>query len=127
MNVKTGIDIIEVERIKENIEKHGDRFLNKIFTQKEIEYCESKNTQKYQSYSGRFAAKEAVFKALSYKLDNKYEIEWKDIEIVNDENGRPVVNVYGKPKEIIKNSDNIDISITHVKEMALASVVAVFE
>ena len=127
MNVKTGIDIIEVERIKENIEKHGDRFLNRVFTQKEIEYCESKNTQKYQSYSGRFAAKEAVFKALSYKLDNKYEIEWKDIEIVNDENGRPVVNVYGKPKEIIKNSDNIDISITHVKEMALASVVAVFE
>ena len=65
MKVSCGIDIIEINRIKESIEKLGDSFLNRIFTENEIRYCESKKNQKYQHYAARFAAKEAAFKALS--------------------------------------------------------------
>ena len=75
MDIKTGIDIIEVSRIKDNIESYGDKFLNRVFTKNEIEYCNSRNVQKYQSYAGRFAAKEAVFKALSENLDNKFDFK----------------------------------------------------
>ena len=123
MNLKTGIDIIEVNRIQENIEKYGEKFLNRIYTNNEINYCESKKTQKFQSYAGRFAAKEAVFKALSEFLDNKFEIEWKDIEVINDKNGRPSVNFYGILTEIITLKNNIDVSISHIKDIAIASAI----
>ncbi len=122
MNIKTGIDIIEVNRIEENIMKFGDAFTNKIFTKKEIEYCESKGVNKYQSYAGRFAGKEAVFKAISDALDNKFQIGWKDIEICNDESFRPYVNV----NVINKKIEDIDISISHIKDVAVASVVVIF-
>lgn len=126
MIIKTGIDIIEVERIKTNIEKYKDRFLNKVFTKKEIEYCESRKIQKYESYAGRFAAKEAIFKAISDILDNKYNIEWKDIEVVNNEYGKPYVNLklekFAKMKDI-NRVVNIDISISHIKDIAVANVV----
>ena len=68
---------------------NGEMFLNRVFTQGEIEYCESRGAHKFESYAGRFAAKEAIFKAVSDLLDNKFEIEWKDIEVFNDKNGRP--------------------------------------
>ena len=123
MNLKTGIDIIEVNRIQKNIEKYGEKFLNRIYTNNEINYCESKKTQKFQSYAGRFAAKEAVFKALSEFLDNKFEIEWKDIEVINDKNGRPSVNFYGILTEIITLKNNIDVSISHIKHIAIANAI----
>ena len=119
MKIRTGVDIIEIERIKQSIEETDGRFCERVYTQKEIEYCESKKTQKYQHYAARFAAKEAAFKAISQLLDNKFDIEWKDIEILNDENGRPYVNLL--KKEI--NIDDIDISISHCKTYAVASVV----
>ena len=81
MKVTCGTDIIEIYRIKESIEKLGEAFLNRIFTENEIKYCESKKKQKYQHYAARFAAKEAAFKALSWKIDDKYSISWKDFEI----------------------------------------------
>ena len=93
MKISNGIDIIEVERIEKNIEKFGEQFLNRVFTKNEIEYCESKKVQKYQSYAGRFAAKEATFKAVSSWLENKYDLEWKDIEVLNDDSGRPYINI----------------------------------
>lgn len=124
MNFKTGIDIIEVNRIKESIEKYGDKFLNRVFTKKEIDYCESKNVQKFQSYAGRFAAKEAIFKALSENIENKFEIEWKNIEIINNENGKPIVNLYGK---LAGNSYNIDVSISHIENMAIANTIVIYE
>lgn len=68
MRVKCGTDIIEIKRIKNSIEKLGDKFIKKIFTEKEISYCENKKNQKYQHYAARFAAKEAAFKALSWKI-----------------------------------------------------------
>lgn len=119
MQIYTGIDIIEVERIKQNIEQHGDVFLNRIFTKNEIEYCESKNLNKYQSYAGRFAVKEAVFKAISKLLTNKYEICWKDIEVINDENGRPVAHILNSNFFNYK----IDISISHINIIAVANAV----
>ena len=67
MKIKSGVDIIEVSRIQKSIESLGDKFLNKVYTKKEINYCESTNKMKYQHYAARFAAKEAVFKAISSK------------------------------------------------------------
>ena len=120
MKFKTGIDIIEIDRIKESIENTDGKFCERVYTEKEIEYCESKKGQKYQHYAGRFAAKEAVFKAMSSSLRNKYDIGWKDIEILNDENGRPYVNLINI--DTIK-LENIDISISHCKKYAVANVV----
>ena len=80
-------------QIKRLYEKYADNFKNKVYTSKEIEYCESKKSNKFQSYAGRFAAKEAVFKAISQGFSNKYQINWKDIEILNDDSGRPYVNL----------------------------------
>ena len=121
MQITCGTDIIEIERIKESIENLGEKFLNRIYTQKEIEYCESKKSQKYQHYAARFAAKEAIFKAISKELKDKYEIGWKDMEILNDEQGRPQVKIKGVQIE------NIDISISHCKDYAVAMVVMLVE
>ena len=123
MKITCGTDIIEIERIKENIENIGQKFLDKIYTKKEIEYCESKKIQKYQHYAVRFAAKEAVFKAVSVQLEDKYSICWKDIEISNDEQGRPKVNIIGMNTEFIQG---IDISLSHCKEYAVANVVVIW-
>ena len=119
MKVTCGTDIIEVERIKDSIEELGDKFLNRVFTKKEIEYCESKKVQKYQHYAARFAAKEATFKAISWKLKDKYDISWKDIEVENDKQGRPKLNIMGVD---LKDVENIDISISHCKNYAVANV-----
>lgn len=123
MNIKTGIDIIEISRIKEDIEELKERFINRVYTEKEIQYCESKKTQKYQHYAARFAAKEAIFKAISTFLEGKYDIDWKDIEVINDKQGRPIVNVKNKENY---NIESIDISISHCREYAVASVVLIF-
>ena len=121
MNVKCGTDIIEVERIREAIEKHNDKFLNEIFTDKEIEYCDSKKNMRYQHFAARFAAKEAVFKAISELLKDKYDITWKDIEILNDENSRPYVNL--NKIDSLKDIESIDISISHIKDYAIATCI----
>lgn len=126
MNIKTGIDIIEVERIQENIESFGDRFLRRVYTEKEIEYCESKGTQKFQSYSARFAAKEAVFKAISELIKDKYEIKWKEIEVVNDEAGRPFIKLSDNLIKLIDKNIDIEISLSHIKSAAVASVIAIY-
>lgn len=119
MKIKCGTDIIEVSRIKESIEKLGEKFLNKIYTKKEIEYCLSKNNMKYQHFAARFAAKEAIFKAISSLLKNKYEIIWTDVEVLNDENGRPYVHFLNNNY----NTEQIDISISHLKEYAIATCI----
>ena len=107
----------EEDSWKSILEKEG--FKERVYTEKEIEYCESKNIQKYQSYSGRFAAKEAIFKALSTLIEDKYKIKWTDFEIINDKEGKPNVQINTDiiDKSLIKN---IDISISHCKEYATA-------
>lgn len=112
-----GTDIIEIGRIKDSIEKHGERFLNTIYTLNEIEYCESRKLQKYQHYAARFAAKEAIYKAISDKMD--IPERWTGFEILRQESGRPYVKIEPQIKEI----ENIDISLSHCKEYAIANVV----
>lgn len=124
MKVKCGIDIIEISRIKESIESLGQRFLNKIYTDKEIEYCESKGRAKYEHYAARFAVKEAAFKAVSEEVKDKYSISWKDIETLNDENGRPRTEILFLSN---KRLENIDVSISHCKEYAVANVTALVD
>lgn len=124
MNIGCGMDIIEVERIKADIEDIGDKFLKRVFTDKEIEYCESKKIQKYQHYAGRFAAKEAAFKAISKNLDDKYSVCWKDFEILNDKQGRPILNLLNVKLE---NIENMDISISHCNLYAVANVTILYK
>lgn len=124
MKITCGTDIIEIGRIKEDIENVGEAFINRIFTQNEIQYCENKKGQKYQHYAARFAAKEAVFKAISHQLEDKFSITWKDIEITNDKNGRPNIEIFGINKE---NIESMDISLSHCKEYAIANVTIIWK
>lgn len=120
MRTLCGTDIIEISRIQKSIEKSGETFLNLIYTPAEIEYCESKRKAKYTHYAGRFAAKEAIYKAISQLLDEKFAIDWKNAQVINDENGNPHVEFLNMEFKQIKN---IDISISHCKEYAVATVV----
>ena len=124
MKIYCGTDIIEIDRIKKSIENNGDVFKNRVYTEKEVAYCESKKNQKYQHYAARFAAKEAVFKAISKKVNNKYDVEWKDIEVENDEQGRPSVNLNNNKLDL--DIKDIDISISHCKEYATATAIVEF-
>lgn len=122
MRILCGTDIIEISRIKESIEKSGERFLNLIYTPKEIEYCESKKNAKFYHYAGRFAAKEAIFKAVSSLLKDKFDISWHNAEVLNDKNGNPRIEF---KKINFNNIESIDISISHSKEYAVANVVVI--
>lgn len=120
MNITCGTDIIEVKRIEKAIKTKKNGFLKRVFTEKEIEYCESKNAIKYESYAARFAGKEAVLKAVCNFLDSKYDINWLDIEILNGKQGRPYVMLN---REKIKENIEIDISLSHIKEYAIANCI----
>ena len=124
MGVYCGTDIIEVERIKKAIEELENKFLNEVYTEKEIKYCNSKKTMKYQHFAARFAGKEAVFKAISNLLKSKYDITWRDIEILNEDNGKPYVNLN---KEKVKDIVEIDISMSHIKEYAIANCIVILK
>lgn len=124
MKISCGVDIIEIDRVKESIEQLGDKFLNRVFTDKEIEYCESRKNQKYQHYAARFAAKEAAFKAVSGQIYDKYNVCWKDFEVTNDEQGRPSIKLVGIDE---KSIENIDISISHCKKYAVANVTVLYK
>ena len=122
MDIECGTDIIEIYRIKEAIETSKEAFINRIFTQNEVKYCESKKMMKYQHYAARFAAKEAVYKAIS---PNDCEFCWKNIEIINNEFGKPEVFLHNEI-ENLKNKLNIKkivLSLSHCKEYATASAI----
>ena len=124
MKVTCGTDIIEISRIKKLVDENKGDFVNRVYSEAEIEYCEGKHHVKYQHYAARFAAKEAIFKAISDNLDNKFSISWKDAEVLNDENGKPKVHFIDTK---IKGLDNIEISISHCKEYAVANVIAIWK
>ena len=105
-----GIDIIEIERIKKSIERFGDRFLNKIFTQTELNYCLPKKN-KYQHLAARFAAKEAVSKALATGWSEGFS--WKDIEIFNEKNGMPRAQLQGSLKNFLGDNKSLQITMSH--------------
>jgi holo-[acyl-carrier protein] synthase len=121
LKISCGTDIIEIERIKQSIQKYEEKFKENIFTPKEVEYCESHKMQRYQHYAARFAAKEAIFKAISKKLSSNYA--WTDFEIINTESGKPEVVLKTEIAEI----ESIDISLSHCKEYATAMVVVLFK
>ena len=122
MIIGCGIDLVKIERIEKIIKKCGDNFIFKIFTSLEKEYCEKKKGNKYQSYAGKFAAKEALLKALGLGLR---EANWKEIEVTNNELGQPIINTSGKLKNIAlaKGVSKYFISISHAKEYAIAQVI----
>ena len=119
MKLSVGTDIIEIDRIKKLINTRGSEFLNRVYTEKEIEYCEARKEQRYQSYAARFAAKEAIYKALSENINTNNS--WKDFEIVNTNNGKPKIYLHLEIKEL----DSIEISISHCKEYAVAYVTVI--
>lgn len=113
MILGTGVDIVEIKRIKKAIKRWGNHFLTRIFHDEEIAYAK-KNKNPIQHYAARFAAKEAVFKAVG----NNPDIVWKDIKILNDKYGKPYC-VLNKKK--IKNK--VFISISHSDHYAVASAI----
>ncbi len=105
-----GIDIIEIDRIKKSIENYGDSFLNKIYTKTELDYCLSKKN-KYQHFAARFAAKEAIYKAIS--TASGFSFEWKDLEIYNEKNGMPRVKLLGKLSDFLGEDKDLKITMSH--------------
>lgn len=105
-----GIDIIEIDRIKKSIEKFGDVFLNKIFTATEVEYCLSKKN-KFQHFAARFAAKEAISKALATGWSKDFK--WKDIEIFNEASGMPNVRLSGNLQKFLDADKQLKITMSH--------------
>ncbi len=113
-----GTDIIEIDRIKKAIAKHGDRFLEKLFTGQELAYCR-RASDPTPHYAGRFAAKEAVLKAIGSGLE---KITWKEIEILNDKEGKPEVHLSEKLKKNFPTS-HFFITISHCREYATATAI----
>jgi holo-[acyl-carrier protein] synthase len=122
MILGTGVDIAEVPRIRESIERFRDRFLQRIFTAGEIRYCEGK-ANRYERYAARFAAKEAGMKALGTGWSRG--VRWRDIEVVRPPGQRPTIQFHGEAAAIAARlgTNNIALSITHTAEEALAHVI----
>ena len=122
MIVGTGIDITEVPRIREAIQRHGERFLQRIFTEGEIQYCESK-VNRVERYAARFAAKEAGMKAIGTGW--KHGVRWRDIEVARKPGGRPTLLLHGKAAEFAAKlgATNVALSLTHTAEQAMAQVI----
>ena len=118
--MRCGTDIVNVTRIKDTIEELGDTFKKRVYTDEEISYCESRRMCKYESYAARFAAKEAVYKAIS-PAKNEGGV-FTEVEIKNEENGRPYIVLHGELEKLI-NGRNIEVSLSHEKEYAIATVV----
>jgi holo-[acyl-carrier protein] synthase len=122
MIVGTGIDIAEVPRIRQSIERFGDRFLQRIYTAGEIRYCDSKANRE-ERYAARFAAKEAAMKALGTGWS--HGVRWRDCEVVRLPGGRPTIAFHGKAREIAARLGvkNAALSISHTAEQAIAQVI----
>ncbi len=121
MILGTGIDIVEVERIQKSIEKK-DGFLRLVFSPEEITYCQGQ-AGVFQSFAGRFAAKEAFFKALGTGWVG--DLAFHEVSIKNDEHGRPFIQLSGKTKEALQDKENctFHLSISHTKHYATAFVI----
>ena len=112
MIIGTGVDIIEISRIRTAVDKWGERFLERVFNPQEIAYAQS-HTLPFQHFAGRFAAKEAIYKALGNSA-----VTWKDITVINDDSGKPSCSVKGLARGKI-----VHISIAHSKYYAIANAV----
>ena len=124
MQIKTGVDIIEVDRVQEAIENQGEKFLEKVYTKNEIEYCSNSGKMTYQHYAARFAAKEAIFKAISELISKNEDDILNKIEITNEQDGKPYANI---DRLNIDNIESMDLSLSHIKNYAIASFVILFK
>lgn len=127
MIIGIGTDIVEIERVKKAVDKWGERFLNKIYTEKEITYCYQKRDF-VTHLAGRFAAKEAVIKAfggINKKLHptSKDTLAFKEIEISNDDYGMPFVNLVISSHNIEEMDLLIHLTLSHEKKYAIATVI----
>jgi holo-[acyl-carrier protein] synthase len=122
MIIGMGIDVAEVRRIREVIESQKERFLRRVFTEMEVEYCEQfKN--KFERYAARFAAKEAAMKALGTGWSRG--VRWVDLEVVRQRGGRPTMALKGEARKIADKLGvkSIALSITHTADQAFAQVI----
>ena len=122
MIVATGIDIVEIARIERVFARRGTRFRDRIFTEGEIAYCEPRGS-KFASYAARFAAKEAMMKALGTGWSNG--IAWRDVEILRDDEGAPSIKLRGSALERFNGlgASRAHLSLTHSRDLAMAQVV----
>lgn len=122
MIISTGIDIVEVYRIRETLER-TPRFAERVFTDAERSYCESRGVAATQSYAARFAAKEAFLKALRTGWRGK--LAWREIEVTQTADGAPSLNVTGEAKRLLDElgADAVHVSLSHTSEHAIASVI----
>ena len=122
MILGTGVDLAEVGRIREAIERYGDRFIRRIYTDAEIAYVERK-ANKFERYAGRFAAKEAGMKAIGTGW--KRGVRWQDFEVSNLPSGRPTLRLHGEAARVAQKMGvkSISLSITHTAEMGMAHVI----
>jgi holo-[acyl-carrier protein] synthase len=121
MIVGMGVDMAETSRIQEAVERHGERFLRRVFTPKEIEYCQ-RHRNRYERFAARFAAKEAAMKALGTGW--RRGISWQDFEITNQPSGKPCLQLSGRALEFYRSlgGDRIVVSLTHTGSYAVAHV-----
>jgi holo-[acyl-carrier protein] synthase len=121
--VAHGIDLVDCPRIEQMIERHGERFIKRIFTAAEQAYAE-KNKNEVEKLAGRFAAKEAILKLVGTGWRGR--IAWTDIEIINNAAGQPEVTLCGEVRKIADKLGikHVSVSITHTANFAIASAVA---
>ena len=119
MKLATGVDLLEIERLRGAIETHGEKFLHRIFTQQELDA----NQKKIESLAGRFAAKEAAAKALGCGIG---DVAWKEIEILRAESGAPQLILHGAAERIAREQGltTWSLSLSHSQSHAVAMVVA---
>ena len=122
MILGTGIDLAEVGRIRDAIERYGDRFIHRIYTAAEIAYVERK-ANRFERYAGRFAAKETGMKAIGTGW--KRGVRWVDFEVSNLPSGRPTLRLHGEAARLAGTMGvkSISLSITHTAEMGMAQVI----
>ena len=120
VNIAVGVDIIEVDRVRKVYEHHGERFLKRVFTDMEIRQCRGKVTR----LAGRFAAKEAISKALGTGL---HGVAWREMEVVQLRSGRPTVRLYGSAKKRAEllGLTAFDVSIADLQAFSIAIAVAI--
>jgi|SRR5271168_789552 len=121
MIIGTGIDMTEISRIQHSIERYGKRFIDRIFTAREKEYCLRKRNAA-ESFAARFAAKEAAAKALGTGIS--YGVNWLEIEVTREPSGRPGLALHGRAAQIAARLgvNNAFLSLTHSDTLAMASV-----
>jgi holo-[acyl-carrier protein] synthase len=122
MLIGTGVDLIEVERIAHSIERYGERFLHRVYTDHEIAYCRGRRVSA-ESFAARFAAKEAGAKALGTGISRG--VTWNEFEVARNLGGRPVLELRGRAALLAKELGvrAISLSLTHTGSLAMATVV----